>query len=841
MMASNAGWIKERDAKNKQKHLAASREQNEHSEWMQQRDIMTKRKEEAELKAKQEEENKPEFLKNLASMKEKAQNKPQKKADEGPTLAELDAVDPEVPPWHRPGAPEKPEWVVLLLEAAKKEAGEDEDEEHVYVAPSPVQVPKAKQTLPSKETETEKPEWMKQASALKKASPTLKPQMPKGSEEDSMQKPWMKHILKHSVSPQQEKSIKDRPSWMMESASSQQRNLEKMSASLSSIGYLPERSKSADETLGNKPDWMKSASLLKKKDSMGDSISSISSLNLPDRSKSKSANNSFSGTEKPEWVKNAALLKKKSNESTKTKEKESQQDARKEEGEKPWMMRDKLKPRVSPEDLTTNIVQDKLKKKQPLKKPSLEISKDQLETNKVRAKLASRPSIVDKKAPVKKEEMEWMKKKLKPRGESTAASASVSSGQSPSIAPSNPIANKEKPDWMQRASSLQQKAKDAQQSTIAADAAKDEKVEEKPWLMRGKHKPRVTPDDLKSSKVQEKLENKPQLKKPAVPVTSDELLHSKVSEKLANRPDMPQRKSEFKVEEMEWIKKKLKPRNVPAAGNKGRDSSEEDKDTRPDWMKELKKKNSKSDSNQKDGSSTADETSEAQAVDAKDTRPNWMKEVQKNSSKSDNQNATENTAATNEDYDNKKPAVITGAQKDDTKAKTVPESTPASSTPEKAAQSTKDSELEPDEPDEDEKNQDILGILQGIGGSKAPALSFGSDNLLENERFWSSLADFGGSGNKHDSGPDDSDDDSEADIDMSFRQIKSVLEKPTNSSSSKDAKKKKSRSRSSSLDRKSKKKKDKKKEKKKKDKDKESEDKKKKKKDRKEKSDPKPS
>ncbi|CAB9516679.1 expressed unknown protein [Seminavis robusta] len=127
-MASSAkvGWQKEREAKQKQKEWE-SQQNAEHKDWQQKRADMMKKKEAAETKAKEAEASAPEFLKKLGNMKEKAQNKPPpKKEDEGPTIEELDDGT-DIPPWHRPNAPEKPEWVVLLLLAAEKEAQEEEE------------------------------------------------------------------------------------------------------------------------------------------------------------------------------------------------------------------------------------------------------------------------------------------------------------------------------------------------------------------------------------------------------------------------------------------------------------------------------------------------------------------------------------------------------------------------------------------------------------------------------------------------------------------------------------------------------------------------------------------
>jgi hypothetical protein len=621
-----------------------------------------------------------------------------------------------------------------------------------------------------------------------------------------------------------------------------------MGASLSSIGFVPDRSKSADDSTIEKPEWMLSAARLKKRNSNGDSSlgDSISSLNLPDRS--RSANDSFSDNEKPEWMKSAALLKKKSREAAKNEHRQAKEDKPGEE-EKPWLTRNKLKPRISAEDLkaskvqeqlhnrpelkkppvpiskddlTTNKVQDKLKNRLPMKKPSLDISRDQLETSKVRAKLASRPTITDKKAPVKKEEMEWMKKKLKPRG--TPASGS-SDRSAPTASEFTESKEKPKPEWMVRASNLQQASKGAHNSTTESPA-EDKTEEERPWLMRNKLKPRVSAADLKSSKVQEKLESKPQIQKHPNPITSEQLQHSKVQEKLSNQPNIPQRKSEFKGEEMEWMKNKLKP----------------------------------------DASTTIDRAQ--LSLEAKDSRPSWMEEGQKKNSTSNIDSKADISTPTASSTDNtqaetKFPPSATTAMASLSTIPTQQETNApvhakkvVNSTSVQPKTSAEETELDPNDlASGEDDGRDMLGMLQGACSTKATkAPPLGNSNLIQNERFWSSLADFG-SGNKNDSDADDSDTESEVDMeDMSFSQITSADDflsrsRPDSSnnksmlgaiasSSNKDSRIANSRSRSSTLDRKNKKKKDKDKKKdkkKKKKKDKDNDDKKKKKRDKKEK------
>jgi hypothetical protein len=399
-MSTKVGWMREQEAKATKKGF--ENRGNEHSEWMQKRDSMIKKREEAELKAKQAEENAPEFLKKLGTMKEKAQSEPTKKEDEGPTIEELDDGT-DIPPWHREGAPEKPEWVVLLLMAAEKEALEEEEEdEHVYVAPTPAYAAKISSRIPPKSEKPEKddkPGWMKQAEK-KRSLPTF------GTSEKEDEKPeWMKQAENlrsmssrgtnagppESPSPKPTKSIRqpqddEQPEWMQ--------NAKKVLNRQPTSQRTPDRVKSAEDTTENMPEWMKNAARIKKR---------------------------------PESKREPRVSK--------------------DDSEK-----FRLKPRVSTEDLQSSKVKEKLKSRMPPRKPSLTVTKDELRHSKVQKKLANKPVMPQRPAIVDKKEMEFMKKRLKPRGRLPASQPTDSSASDSQA--------KEPPEWMKHASNIKQKGRE---------------------------------------------------------------------------------------------------------------------------------------------------------------------------------------------------------------------------------------------------------------------------------------------------------------------------------------------------------------------------------------------
>ena len=586
MSQQQASWQKEREAKQKQKEW--DNRGNEHSNWMNQRDNMIKKKEETELAAREAEASAPEFMKKLGTMKEKKANQPKKKPeDDEPTIADLDDGT-DIPPWHRPGASEKPEWVELLLLAAAKEAEEDEDlDEHVFVAPAPSSAAAPSvPTLPPKPKEPDQPAWMKKAINLKSvekssmdssmnnssntnSNSTVKPTTATAEETqrgDSISPNVVRPARKISPKPKTpirsktagEGDPKPEPEWMKNAA-----NLKKKRAKAPADppASKPEEGNSSS----NKPAWMNK---LKQKAPKDDIAASM------DESQEKQQINPEAPADdrKPAWMKQK-LKPKPKEEATATNETQPGPSKTSEEPSKnvipekeiedynkqPAWMKHKLKPRqFSARDLQDSKVQSKLEQKSPLKRSSIvmAISKETLESelgsSKVKVKLAKQTSVRDmKKSPIKSAEMEWMKTKLKPR-------QCLAEGEATNKDDPLDVSSKSQ-------STVTNKITVAGGTNTASD--NNDNNDGKPAWMKHKLKPRVSVVELQSSKVQEKLEQKKPMRKSSIILSKQQLTENKVTAKLKQRPSlMDTKKSPLKKEEMAWTKLKLKPRATGEGG-----------------------------------------------------------------------------------------------------------------------------------------------------------------------------------------------------------------------------------------------------------------------------------
>lgn len=602
MSQQQASWQKEREAKQKQKEW--ENRGNEHSNWMNQRDTMIKKKEATELAVKEAEASAPEFMKKLGTMKEKKANQPKKKPeDDEPTIADLDDGT-DIPPWHRAGASEKPEWVELLLLAAAKEAEEDDDvDEHVFVAPAPSSVAAATvPTLPPKPKEPDQPAWMKKAINLKSVenssmassmnnnsstnnnstakliSATAKEANRGASVSPNVIRPARKISPKHKTlirsKTADEDDSKPKPEWMKSAAKLKKK---KAKAPADTPASKPE----VGNNIISKPAWMSKLKQKATKEEVSDSI---------DESQSKQQTPQYSAEapsddNKPAWTKQKQKSKPKDEATaakeaqpdpsktsvehirTATVEKEPEDDNAQQS--QPAWMKHKLKPRqFSARDLQDSKVQSKLEKKSPLKRSSIvmAISKETLESelgsSKVKVKLAKQPSVRDmKKSPLKSTEMEWMKKKLKPRQLSAEGGTKieddaldVSSQSQPAATNKNTVAG-------------ETKAATKSGTKIAPSTESHQDNAGKPAWMKHKLKPRVSVVELQSSKVQEKLEQKKPMRKSSIILSKQELTDNKVTEKLKQRPSLRDtKKSPLKKEEMAWTKLKLRPRTDGVGG-----------------------------------------------------------------------------------------------------------------------------------------------------------------------------------------------------------------------------------------------------------------------------------
>lgn len=637
--AAKSGWQREQAAKQKQKDWEAKQSNNEHSDWMQKRDTMIKKKEEAELKAKQAEESAPEFLKKLGTMKENAQTKPVKKEDEGPTIEELDDGT-DIPPWHRVGAPDKPEWVELLLAAAEREAQEEEEDEHVFVA-SGMDFSKKDTSNKSnnsdqkpKPKEPDQPEWMRQASNLRKSNLGGTENGTASSEQTSSSSSLEKAAHNQrafSLSPKPTKATRPLPSSSNANAPNQ-RNTPTKAASKSASAALHEE---------QQPEWMRNAARIK----MNKNASSESAA-IPHPTSSDPDDG------KPAWMAHASKLKQQKPKSNENETNNTAQQGKEKTGStgeggsddgKPDWMKHKLKPRISTQDLQTSKVQEKLENKQPIRKASIVLSQEELTKNKVMEKLAKQPSLREKKAFVKTEEMEWMKQKLRPRGEprvtttpisptATASKIITSSGTMTTTIPA--VASNlddDKPAWMSHKLKPRVSAAELQSSKV------QEKLESKPQLQKSVLQ--ISSKDLSSSKVAEKLGNRPEIRKSALQISSKDLSQSKVTEKLAQRPSISDKKSPMKKEEMEWMKQKLKPSSQRQGSVTSTTSGNEDDGARPEWMKKAQRRLSGKFENSEDNPPSATSSSSEslpgspkKTVEEKDKRPSWLIETQQRGS-----------------------------------------------------------------------------------------------------------------------------------------------------------------------------------------------------------------
>ena len=218
---------------------------------------------------------------------------------------------------------------------------------------------------------------------------------------------------------------------------------------------------------------------------------------------------------------------------------------------KPELMKSALS--VTRDQLASSKVQKKIKSKPAIRKPSFTVSREELTTNKVQEKLANKPDISRMHSAVKGDEMTSMKKKLKPRNGGISLT-----GPSDLVTSANVDgAVKERPLWMQRTLVLQQSSRELMRD----DQHMEQKPYEVPWT-NFKLKPRISVEDLKSSEVQEKLEQKPVIRKPSFTISKDELKTNVVQEKLSKKPNLAGMKAVATTKDMVLMKEKLKPQGT---------------------------------------------------------------------------------------------------------------------------------------------------------------------------------------------------------------------------------------------------------------------------------------
>jgi len=692
MSTAIAGWQKEREAKKKQKEFA--NRGNEHSEWQNQRDVMNQKKREAELQAQQKEANAPEFMKKRELMKEKAASKPKGESTTGPrepTIEELDDGT-DIPPWKRSGAPEKPEWVKLLLQAAVKKAEEDDDDEigadgHVFAVAaqaastsSTTTTTRNDEPVKSKTTNDDQPpEWMKQASNLK--SP-LTPRV---------LKPTRTVVTSKAILPVQltsDKQDNDKPEWMKNAAKLKKTKTPPpltppQASSSPSSSLLPtEEPKSPNTDIG-KPAWM---SKLKQKQKTKAAPLTIDASQKG--GENENDDNEVDNNDQPAWMKHASKIKQQApllNESTTTEQPSSatnstsdqkgegdnedgDQDARMkngtknkeqqqtlpvhestaneqqsssstitrrdeqdkdEDGKQPAWMKHKLKPRVSVKDLQSNKVQEKLDQKSPLRKSSVVMSISKTELQQ---------NIVKEKLAKQQQSLRGeLKKSPLKKGEMEWMKAKLKK-----IKPQNDNGGKS----LDAPTTLNNTETDVDVNQAVAVESDDDND--------GKAKSDdkdVPSDDKDEDDDGNKLEWMKKKLKSRASIHPKDLQSSSVQLKLGQK--QPLRKSSLVLSREELVSNKvtskLKQRPSMLDQKKSRLKKEDmamtkqklkpavktkdDKSDRPKWMKQVQRRIVDSEStSESDAASIGSSAPKAKDTDTSDSRPQWLIETQRRGS-----------------------------------------------------------------------------------------------------------------------------------------------------------------------------------------------------------------
>lgn len=593
---------------------------------------MIKKKEEAELQAKQAEDSAPEFLKKLGNMKEKATQKPKKKGDEGPSIEDLDDGT-DIPPWHRAGAPEKPEWVVLLLIAAAKEADEEEKEdEHVFVAVGEKSMSKLaledSSDQGAKQKEDDQPAWMKQAKNLKstphiggqekRAKQTRRNSFDTSGHLETKQ-PWQNTTLK---SPQTPKPTKQ-PAKPVKRTTPVRSQCKSASAALA---------------LADKPEWMKGAEAIRKKNNNPQQIESTKVAaaapatdaqpewmakrsKIKDKTKDDApvdADNSKKNIAKltsatseqqqqPSWMAQRSKIKgnpkddsNPSKAEIKVKRKKSVSKSDKSDNQPAWMwQRSKIKGKAKEEDTEDSTEEKKsLPKSSPTnnEQPSWMAQRSKIK-GKVKEDITPDPTVKDStakkslpKAPPTNDQPAWMAQRSKIKGkpkEETPSESKEDINTKKSLSKTSSSSPDEKqPAWMAQRSKIKEKTKEEDADAKPLDdKPEQEQGDYVPAWMKQKLKPRVSVVELKSSSVTEKLENRPKLKKVPYQISKQDLMENVVQEKISKRPSIQAVKAEARKDEMEWMKAKLKPGGARKAAPAAETTPKEEDDGKPAWMK----------------------------------------------------------------------------------------------------------------------------------------------------------------------------------------------------------------------------------------------------------------